>query len=451
MSGQSVISVEDMIIASVDDHIVEPPTMFEQHVSVQHKANAPKVHRDKNGADYWLFEGKRAGNTGLNAVVGRIREEYGCEPISFEQMRKGAWDIHSRIEDMNANGILCAVNFPSVVRFDGSLFHEYNDKAMALVMLRAYNDWHIDEWCGSYPGRNIPNAILPYWDVPATVEEIKRVHAKGCRSVSFTDNPSLRGQPSIHSEHWEPMWKAFSDYDMTINIHIGSGASAPHASMESPIDCWIITMPMSISNSAADWMYLKALRKYPNLKICLSEGGIGWVPYLLERANFTHEHHSAWTHADFGDKRKPSDIFREHFMTCFIDDKFGLENLEAIGADMVAYECDYPHSDTVWPESPERLHETLSGLSLENINKVSHENCLRIMKFDAFGLMGGRDKCTVGALRKLAEHVDTSPKSYGGPAPLAPGEKARVVTSGDITKMFAAVAAEDQKLVEEAA
>jgi predicted TIM-barrel fold metal-dependent hydrolase len=440
------MNVEDMIIASVDDHIVEPPTMYDAHLTQAQKAFAPRVHKDKDGADYWLFEGRRAGNIGLNAVVGRIREEYGCEPISFDQMRPGAWDIHSRIDDMNANGILCALNFPSVVGFDGSLFHQFHDKKNALAILQAYNDWHIDEWCGSYPGRNIPNAILPYWDINATVAEIKRVRAKGCHALSFTDNPSLRGQPSIHNEHWEPMWKACADNNMVINIHIGSGARAPHASMESPIDCWIITMPISIVNSAADWLYLPALRKYPNLKVSLSEGGIGWIPYLLERADFTHEHHHAWTYADFGDKRKPSDIFREHFLTCFIDDKFGLENLAAIGEDMVAYECDYPHSDTVWPESADRLHETLKHLPDRVINKVSHENALRVMQFDAFGKMGGRDKCTVGALRKLAAHIDTSPKSYGGPTPLAAGEKRRPVTSGDITKMFEQVALADQQL-----
>jgi predicted TIM-barrel fold metal-dependent hydrolase len=439
------MNVDDMIIVSVDDHIVEPPTMFDAHLTQAQKAFAPRVFKDKNGADYWLFEGRRVGGIGLNAVVGRLREEYGCEPLSFEQMRPGAWDIHARIEDMNANGLLAGLNFPSVVAFDGSLFHKFENKANALTLLQAYNDWHIDEWCGSYPGRNIPNAILPYWDIKATVEEIKRVSAKGCHSLSFSDNPSLRGQPSIHNSHWEPLWKAVVDHAMTLNIHIGSGAAAPHASMESPIDAWITTMPISIVNSAADWLHLEALQRYPDLKIALSEGGIGWIPYLLERADFVHEHHHAWTHASFGD-RKPSDTFREHFLTCFIDDKFGLDNLGAIGEDNVAYECDYPHSDTVWPESAERLHDTLSHLSDAAIDKISHQNALRFTQFDAFGKMGGKENCTVGALRKLATHVDTAPKSYGGPAPLPPGTKPRRVTSGDITRMFAEVALQDGKL-----
>jgi predicted TIM-barrel fold metal-dependent hydrolase len=437
------MKLEDMIIVSVDDHIVEPPTMYDQHLSVQHQSIKPELRKDKNGADYWLYEGKRTGSIGLNAVVGRMKEEYGCEPVSFEQMRKGAWDIDARIDDMDANGILSSLNFPSVVTFDGGLFHEFENKANALTLLRAYNDWHIDEWCGSHPGRNIPLALVPYWDIKATVEELHRVSKKGCHAITFSDNPSLKGQPSIHNEHWDPLWKACADLDIVINIHIGSGAQAPHASMESPIDAWITTMPISIVNSAADWLHLKALQQYP-LKVSLSEGGIGWIPYFLERADFVHEHHKAWTHADFG-KKKPSDVFREHFLTCFIDDAFGLENLDKIGEDNVAYECDYPHSDTVWPESGDRLFETLGGLTDVQIDKISHGNALRLFNFDAFGMMGGRDKCTVGALRAAAaaKKVDTSLQSFGGPAPLAPGEKPRPVTSGDITRMFTEVAKED--------
>ncbi|HEX7819682.1 MAG TPA: amidohydrolase family protein [Sphingobium sp.] len=436
------MKLEDMIIVSVDDHIVEPPTMYDNHLTQAQKAFAPELRKDKNGADYWLYEGRRTGAIGLNAVVGRVKEEYGCEPVSLEQMRKGSWDIHARIEDMNANGILSSLNFPSVVQFDGYLFHGMENKANALTLLQAYNDWHIDEWCGTYPGRNIPNALVPYWDPQLVVEEIERVAKKGCHAISFCDNPAIKGYPSIHNAAWEPMWKACADNDICINIHIGSGAQAPHASMESPIDAWITTMPISIVNSAADWLHLKALADYP-LKVALSEGGIGWIPYFLERADFSFQQHNAWTHADFGPGRKPSDAFREHFLTCFVDDKFGLANIDAIGEDNVAYECDYPHSDTLWPHVPEHLWESVKHLSDPVINKVTHENALKRLNFDVFGPMGGRENCTVAALRKQAEHVNTAPVSFGGPAPLAEGEVHRRVTSGDITRMFMDVAKED--------
>ncbi len=439
--GIRPMKVEDLILVSVDDHIVEPPDMYENHLTEAQKSFAPVMRKDKSGADYWVYEGRRTGAIGLNAVAGRVKEEYGCEPTSLEQMRAGSWDIHARIEDMNANGILASLNFPSVVLFDGALFHQFENKKNALTLLQAYNDWHIDEWCGTRPGRQIPLALVPYWSIEATVAEIKRVAAKGCRAITFSDNPALKGQPSIHNEHWAPLWKACADNDVVINIHIGSGAQAPHASAESPVDCWITTMPISIVNSAADWLHLKALQHYP-LKVSLSEGGIGWIPYFLERADFVHEHHKAWTHADFG-KKKPSDVFREHFMTCFIDDAFGLANLDRIGEDNVAYECDYPHSDTVWPKSPERLFETVKHLPQPVIEKVSHGNALRFFGFDAFGKLGGRENCTVGALRAQAKHVDVRPRSFGGLSPLASGEMPRPVTSGDVTKMFAGIWKQD--------
>src|SRR3546814_6222554 len=76
--------------------------------------------------------------------------------------------------------------------------------------------------------------------------------------------------------------------------------------------------------------------------MALSEGGIGWIPYFLERADFTHEHHHEWTYTDFHGER-PSDLFKRHIICCFIDDQFGVKNLDYMNTDMIAYECDYPH------------------------------------------------------------------------------------------------------------
>jgi len=427
------MKTEDMIIVSVDDHIVEPPDMFEQHVPAALKDKAPKYVIQANGDGYWCFEDRKVSNIGLNAVVGRPRSEYGMEPTAISQMREGSYNVHKRIEDMNVNGLLGSLNFGTFVGFDGGFFRDAKDKNLAATMVQAYNDWHIDEWCGAYPGRFIPMAILPTWDIDKTVEEIKRVVKKGCHAVAFSDNPSLKGLPSIHNAYWEPLWKVCADNHVVLNCHIGTGAAAAHPSMESPIDAWITGMPMSISNSACDWVQLKAFREYPDLKMALSEGGIGWVPYFLERADFTFEHHHEWTHTDFGGK-KPSDIFREHFITCFIDDKFGVKNRHDIGVDIICYECDYPHSDTVWPEAPEYLMRNFDGVPDEDINKITHLNAMRAYSYDPFKHLS-KAESTVGALRAKAGHVDTTPRSGGGNRPIAEGDT-RIVTSADIMKLF---------------
>lgn len=429
------MKLEDMILVSVDDHIVEPADMFDQHVTAAQKSLVPHVvHTD--GADHWVYEGRKLPNPGLNAVAGRVPEEFGCEPACYEHMRLGAYNVHARVQDMNANGLLGSLNFPTFPGFSGDLFLSAKDKNGALVAVQAYNDWHIDEWCGAYPGRFIPTAITPMWDVNLIVEEIKRVSKKGCHSISFTDNPSKKGLPGLHTDYWEPMWKVCADLDVVICNHIGTGNVPQHPSMESPIDAWIIGMPISVSLSAADWIHLKALQRYPNLKIALSEGGIGWIPYLLERADFTHQQHGAWTHADFGGK-KPSEIFREHFITCFIDDKFGIANRHEIGIETITYECDYPHSDSLWPKSAEWLIESFEGIPDDEIDLMTHKNAMKAFHYDPFAILG-RENCTVGALREQARDVDISLKAYGahgGASPLEQGVK-RVVTSGDVVKMF---------------
>ena len=432
------MKMSDLVIVSVDDHISEPPDMFKRHLKGDDLASAPKFHTSPTGANYWTYQGMTMTSVGLNAVVGRVPEEYGMEPQSLEQVRKGCYDPKARIDDMNVNGIAASLNFGSVGGFDGSrCFHKAPDLTLAVKHLRAYNDWHILEWCGFDRSRFIPCALLPTWDMNATVTEIKRIASLGCTSVTLSENPTRMGLPSIHNAYWEPMWKALAEHNITICLHIGSGNPPPHASNETPIEAWITTMPMSISVGAADWLQLEALQRYPDLKIILSESGIGWVPYFMERADFSHSRHKAWTHSGYGGK-KPSGVFRDHFMTCFIDDAFGLQNLGAIGEDNVAYECDYPHSDALWPEVPEYLWKSLQHLTDTQIDKITHLNAMHWLHHDLFKHYK-RGDLTVGALRAkaAADKVDITPISSGGAAPLAEGEVKRRVTSGDIFRMMA--------------
>jgi predicted TIM-barrel fold metal-dependent hydrolase len=430
------MKMNDMVIVSVDDHISEPPTMFDQHLKGDALATAPKLRTMDTGTNYWDYQGMKLPSVGLNAVVGRVPEEYGVEPTAFTQLRKGIYQPKARLDDMNVNGVAASLNFGSFPGFDGGVFARAPDKARAIQHLRAYNDWHIDEWCGTDRGRFIPCGILPCWDPKLMVEEIKRISRKGCTAVSINENPTIQGLPSIHNPYWEPMFKAIVEEDMVICLHIGGGNPAPHASMETPIEAWISTMPISIAVGAADWLHLEALERYPSLKLALSEGGIGWIPYFTERSDFSHERHKAWTHSRFRGT-KPSEVFKKHFLCCFIDDAYGLQNLQHIGEDMVAYECDYPHSDSLWPDVPEWLQKSVAHLTDEQINKVTHLNAMRWFRFDPFKYHK-KEELTVGALRAKAkaDRVDIKLQSFGGEKPLEEGEAIRPITSGDVVKMF---------------
>jgi hypothetical protein len=189
--------------------------------------------------------------------------------------------------------------------------------------------------------------------------------------------------------------------------------------------------------AAADLVWSPVLRAFPHLRIALSEGGIGWIPYFLERIDYVHDHHHHWTLHNFPKGKKPSDVFREHVVTCFIDDAAGVRNRDLIGVDNITWECDYPHSDSTWPEAPETLWATLQGVPDEDIHKMTWQNTTRHFRYDPFKHIP-KEQCTVGALRAKAKHVDLTPRVGGGgkqPSDYAKG----YATIGDIMQQLATV------------
>jgi hypothetical protein len=134
--------------------------------------------------------------------------------------------------------------------------------------------------------------------------------------------------------------------------------------------------------------------------------------------------HATWTLQDFGGKQ-PSEIFREHFLACFISDPIGVKLRHDIGVDNICWAADYPHSDSMWPNAPEELHEVLTANSVpdDEINKMTHENAMRWYSFDPFAHVP-REQATVGLRRAAGDHdVSVKPRSH---QIVAPAEKLAV-------------------------
>ena len=408
------MDLNDMIIVSVDDHVVEPPDLFERHLPKKYADIAPHVIQKDDGTDVWDFVGTEIPNIGLNAVAGRPREEYGIDPTSFDEIRAGCFDVEKRVLDMSANGVLGSLNFPSLPGFAGRLFGELEDKTAARILTEAYNDWHIDEWCGYASERFIPLAIPAIWDPEVTAAEIRRVAAKGCHAITFPENPVPLGLPSLHSDHWDPVWRACSDTGTVVCMHIGSSSKLVVTAPDAPMDVMIVLQPMALVQCAADLVHSPIWRKFPDVKIALSEGGIGWVPYFLERLEHSYQTHKAWTGADFGDQ-SAAEFFMDHVILCFISDQVGLQLVrDHIGIEHVTVETDYPHSDANWPNAPENLMAEFAATDLTDpeIDALTHLNAMREFSYDPFTIRP-REQCTVGALRAEAVGVDTAPVAKG--------------------------------------
>ena len=415
------MNVDDYVLISTDDHIVEPPDVFDGRLPQRYRDRAPRFVTRDDGANVWVYEGHEVETWALNAVAGRPKEEYGCEPQSYDDVRPGAYDVHARVKDMSANGTWAALNFPTFPSFAGSLFSVFahRDPAQAVAMVRAYNDWHLEAWCGAYPDRFIPCCITPFFDVDAMVAEVQRVADLGCHAVTFMGHPPPF--PSLFSDNWERFWAACQDLETVVCMHLFAGASV--INMVGTIDdppplpppepprvglgyVGISATPGSPPAVAADLLNAHVFERFPRLRVAFSEGGIGWIPYFLEHIDTKVRHHGAWTGMDFGG-RLPSEIFKEHVFGCFIEDRVGIASRQFLDIDMIGWESDYPHSDGNWPNAPELLAESLVGVPDAEARKITHENAARWFGFDPF-TRRSPDACTVGALRAEVAGWDTS-------------------------------------------
>ena len=369
---------EDVQIVSVDDHVIEHPDVWQERLPAKYKAAGPRNVKDADGNDVWEFEGRRSYNIGLNAVAGKRREDYGVEPTRFADMLPGCYDPKERVKDMDLEGVQAQLCFPSFPGFAGSTFFNATDKDLAAACVVAWNDWMIDEWCAANPGRQIPLALVPFWDIDATVAEAERVAAKGAKAISFTEMPHALGLPSFHTTHWDPFLRVCEEAGMPLCLHFGSGG-APNVAPEAPFTTAIALFGLNSQMATVDLVNTRIFERFPRLKVALSEGGIGWMPYILERVDYTWERHRFYT--GMADARRPSDIFRTNIFGCFIYDEAGLANIERIGEDNIMFESDYPHSDSNWPHTRKMLAESLADLPDDVARKIAEDNARRVFNF----------------------------------------------------------------------
>jgi predicted TIM-barrel fold metal-dependent hydrolase len=362
---------------SADDHIIEHATVWQDRVPAKHRDQAPRVV-EEDGREYWVYAGTRGETMGLNAVVGRPRDQLNPDPIRFSEMRTACYDPVERTRDMLADGILASVLFPTLPRFAGTLFLTFDDKELADVCVRAYNDFVIDEWCpAGPPGLFVPTVICQLWDPVLAAAEIHRCADKGARALSFPENGVPVGLPSYWDAWWDPIWRACEERDIVLCLHIGTSGQIPRPSPGAPDALSYALLQVGSMQSSVNLMMSPVCRTFPGLKFVFSEGGIGWLPNALERADRMWQRHRAYN--DFDDTL-PSQIFRQNMYLCMIEEPICLKYRDDIGVDRIMWECDYPHTDTVWPESQQSAQEVFdeAGCTPDEIEAISHGNAERV-------------------------------------------------------------------------
>jgi predicted TIM-barrel fold metal-dependent hydrolase len=389
-------------IVSVDDHVVEPPHVWERWLPAKHRDKGPRVERrgigtmrhvgggtyeqtfDPDGpqADCWVYEDLVYIHKRHVAAVGFDRDEMTMSPMTYDEMRPGCYDPKARVDDMELNWVEASLSFPSFPRFCGQTFLEAKDRELAEACVYAYNDWMVDEWCGDSGGRLIPLPIIPLWDAELAAAEVRRNADRGARAVCFSEIPAVLGLPSIHTGEWDPFFTACAETGTVVCMHIGSSSKMPATSADAPV---AVAATLSFGNamsSLTDFLFSGVLVRFPDLKLAYSEGQIGWIPYILERADDVWLEHRAWGGVRDIVPEPPSTYYYRQVFGCFFRDRHGIESLEAVGVDNTTFETDYPHTDSTWPHTKKVAQELMAGLSDDVVYKLVRGNAIRMLELD---------------------------------------------------------------------
>ncbi len=397
---------DDIKMISVDDHLFEPPHVWQDRLPAKYRDVGPRIveieeDRDepyyssvlhlKKGMQVWRYEDIMEPNIGLVVIPGNEIDDPNFDPLKdrtfdpvrFDEMRPGAYDPVARLGDMDADGVWAQIPFPSFPGFVGNKFTLANDKELALLCVQAYNDFLLDEWCPVAPDRYGALVILPLWDTALCVTEIQRCAAKGARGLLYPDNPAGLDLPSFGSGHWDPVFSAAEEVDLSLNMHFGGSKIVPWMSKDAAQAAVTSVFGMTLFNSMSELVYSPVFHRHPNLKVVYSEGGIGWIPFAIQRVDQVWETYRHYPlNPPINTEVRPSELIRKHIWGCFIDDPIGVVNRDYIGVDRLLWESDYPHPDSVWPYSRRNAEKVFADVPTEEVLKIVETNAREVFHFD---------------------------------------------------------------------
>jgi predicted TIM-barrel fold metal-dependent hydrolase len=391
-------------IVSLDDHVVEPPDVWTKRLPAKYRDVGPHIvmapagtpvldggtYREAPGTEgdpvaWWFYEDQQYSVKRLIAAAGYPADEIGFDAITFDQMRPGCWQPQARLDDMTLNHVEASLAFPNYPRFCGQIFLKAKDKELARLCVEAYNDWQVEEWCAGSHGRLIPLCLVPLWDVELAAAEVRRNAARGVKAVAFSELPPWLGLPSIHSGYWDPFFAACAETATVVAMHIGSGTKTINSSDDAPDAVQAVNMFANSALSLIDFLFSGVLVRFPEVKLLYAEAQIGWIPYVLERVDDVWDVHRGWSQSQRNVSEPPSQYYYRQVVSCFFKDGVGVENLDRVGRDNIAFETDYPHQDSTWPNTHQVAKELFGQLDAETVHKIVRGNAIRFLGLEGLG------------------------------------------------------------------
>ena len=393
--------VEDVKLISVDDHVVEPPHVWADRLPAKYRDVGPRVVEVLEGVERPVTVDGQGVVSGPRMAEHLLLCEDSRSPVSlqgsprtrnfrtdgtnedfharsYNDMIPAAYEVKARLEAMDEDGVGGSVLFPTYLRFAATGLLQLKDKdGLGRAIVRAYNDWMVEEWCSAAPDRFIPMMVLPMWDPVAAGEEIRRCAGLGFKSITMCENPAKLGLPSFWTEHWDPVFGAAAETGLVLSMHIGTSGGLERTAPEATQNVSIALCGLNAMSACADIIFSGILIRHPDVKIALSEGGSGWAAYLVERMDYTWER----TRIAVDRSESPVELFKKHFWTCFISDQTAIDTRYVQGVDKLMWECDFPHNDCQYPNSRTQLEKALAEVPDGEAKMIAETNARNLYNF----------------------------------------------------------------------
>jgi len=376
----------DYPLISCDDHLdlnMLPEDLWTSRLPEHLRHRAPHIE-ERDGKPVWVCEGEVWGGW-----LGRPTGPTGPKAIFTAFDRGGITDVSERrpaipelrLADMDRDGVFAHVIFGPVTSIS------LEDQELRDACYRAYNDWLAD-FCRAAPDRLIGVPMLPEYPESAT-EEIKRLAAMG---VFKQANMQIAvAKPGLHDERWEPFWSAVEESGMVLSFHVvvflGGRGPNPAAGK---VASHLIHAKSFVSQFIDPFVDLFAwgiLERHPNMKIVIAESGVGWLPWLIEELDYRHwrvwEGEEFWkTRGGIPLKHKPSELFKRQVYATFQESPTAMALRDFYGPDNLLWASDYPHPDSIWPNSHAAIERQMGHLPKETVRKLTSANAAKLYGLD---------------------------------------------------------------------
>ncbi len=367
-------------LVSSDSHVVEPPDLWERFIAVAYRDRAPRVVRE-GGFDRWYADdGVSFGIVGSDTQAGRrfeAPESIRIEGV-YEEVRRGGYDPHAHVADMELDWVSGAVVYPSV----GLETWLIPSTDLLSAVFRAYNDW-LAEFCAPYPDRIKGMAMVNVDVVADGVRELRRAASLGLAGVTIPQRP-LFGR--YDGATYEPLWSAAAELGMPLSMHSGTSRWSPNEKAtfgNSRGMVEFINQEYDMRDNVVAMIFSGVFERHPRLKVGLVEYEVCWAPYLLYRMDAAYQEirrPERFGGRRFGGEMLPSDFFRRNMFICFQEDALGMQMREYLGVETLMWGNDYPHAESTFPRSREIVERILEGVPLEEKRLIAGENCARLFR-----------------------------------------------------------------------